>query len=76
MLGRVGMILQRQNIAQNVNAQPQRNVIVNKMKITHFCIGKNKCYKGIAITIYRLKLEIISFKNKRVYRIEWNDWNE
>lgn len=46
------------------------------IKITRFNIGKKKQYKGIAIHIYRLKLEIISYGNKRVYRIEWNDWNE
>jgi len=46
------------------------------MKIYRFCLGKNKQYKGIAIHIYRLKLEIISFRKKRLYRIEWNDWGE
>ena len=47
-----------------------------KMKIYRFKIGKKKQYKGFAIHIYRLKLEIISFRKKRLYRIEWNDWGE
>ena len=46
------------------------------MKIYRFNIGKNKKYKGIAICIYRLKLELIKFGKKRLYRIEWNDWTE
>ena len=48
-------------------------------KITRFNLksktGK-KIYKGFAIHIYRLKFEMISYGKKRVYRIEWNDWNE
>lgn len=46
------------------------------MKITKFTLGKNKKYKGFAIQIYRLKIEVITFDNKRLYRIEWNDWEE
>jgi hypothetical protein len=52
-------------------------ILLNKMfKIKRFAIGKRKQYKGIAIYFYRLKLEMISYKNKRLYRIEWNDWTE
>ena len=43
-------------------------------KIHRFSLGKKKKYKGFAIKIYRLKLEIIIFGKKRLYRIEWNDW--
>jgi hypothetical protein len=46
------------------------------IKIRKFSIGKKSKYKGISLHIYRLKLEIIWFGNKRLYRIEWNDWNE
>jgi hypothetical protein len=44
--------------------------------VCRFFIGKRKQYKGFCIQFYRLKFEIISFGNKRMYRIEWNDWNE
>jgi hypothetical protein len=45
-------------------------------KIKRFAIGKRKQYKGITVYFYRLKLEMIKFCKKRLYRIEWNDWNE
>jgi len=45
-------------------------------KIKRFSIGTKKQYKGIYISFYRLKLEIITLGKKRLYRIEWNDWNE
>lgn len=45
-------------------------------KFYHFNIGKKKHYKGFCIHLYRLKLEVIWFGRKRIYRIEWNDWYE
>jgi hypothetical protein len=49
------------------------------INIRRFCLGKGKlkkCYKGICLTIYRLKFEIIWQGKKRQYRIEWSDWCE
>jgi len=46
------------------------------MKIERFKLGKRNQYKGIAIHIYKLKFELIKFGKKRLYRIEWNGWNE
>jgi hypothetical protein len=46
------------------------------MKITKFCIGKKKCYKGFAIKIGWFKFERIGYKNKFTWRFEISNWRE
>jgi len=47
---------------------------IRMIKITKYKIKRK--YNSICIHLYRLKFEIISWGNKRLYRVEWNDWNE
>lgn len=46
------------------------------MKIYRFNIGKNKKYRGIAITIGWIKFERIGFGKKFMWRIELTNWRE
>jgi len=50
--------------------------IIKMLKIRKFKLGINQQYRGFSIIFYRLKIEIIVFGDKRMYRIEWNDWTE
>jgi len=44
------------------------------IKVNRFCIGKNKCYKGISIRFFWFKFERIGFKDKFLWRIEFTNW--
>jgi hypothetical protein len=46
------------------------------IKITKFCIGKKKKYKGIAIKLLWFKFERIGFGNKFMWRFEFTNWEE
>jgi hypothetical protein len=46
------------------------------MKITRFCIGKERCYKGLAIRLGWFKFERIGFGKKFMWRFEFSNWEE